>query len=300
MYSADQSSEMASAEAQAFTAYENKYAVMFPPPQKPDAISASGDWKFKASIVSSSASVLLAASRTMEAFQRAASRGSTELWPQVLGWIEATLAIVSVEYTIVVYSASLSDGSKHSKSTGRILQWIGIVLLGGISIIAGTDQAASLVVGIIDPELQDMMTKILVLAIGPGAALAAIISGHLLGTQLNSVNFANQGELDQYESDMATWRKGLIRSWNKSDEKAAMVGNFNFQPANNAPTGNGDQTGRLPVTRWVEQYLEENGLSVNDKNVSAVLIAKNLSKEYGTNVLSTSVRGALKTIRDAE
>ena len=290
MSSQDHAVNMASAEAIAFQAYENKYAVMFPPPEAPAAIQAGKDWKFISSLIASTASVLLSSTRTAEAFYRAASRGAATLGAQILGWIEAFLAVFTVEFSVVVYSAILSDREKGRVSP--VLLWFGVILLSAMQIVAGTDQAMYFVEGIIDPKWREYTSKALTFAIGPGAAIAAVISGHVLGKQLNTVRFANQDEIDDHEHQYKLWRGRMIKAWEKSDEFKMLKGDFDVPELSVGNSKKGKSNSSPPVKSMVYQWLRANNATPFDEDLSPLNIARDLGFED-----SDSIRPALTKLR---
>lgn len=281
MSSQDHAVGMATAEATAFRAYEDKYAVMFPPPEAPQAIRAGKDWKFISSLIASSCSVMLSGTRTAEAFYRAASRGGNV----ILGWIEAALAVMTVEFSVVVYAAILSDREKGKVSP--VMLWFGVILLSAMQIVAGTDQAMYFVEGIVDPFWRELTSKALVFAIGPGAAIAAVISGHILGKQLNTVRFANQDEIDEYEHEMKLWRRRMIRSWEKSDEYAMLKGDYEI-----VEQSQDDNNNSYPVKSLVREWLVSKNRTPHDQDLSPLEIAQDLGFDN-----SDSVRPALSRLR---
>jgi len=202
-------SELAAYEITAFEAFEQKYAAMYPPPSRPRRVTISGDWQFWAFIFIGIASVMLAGLRTAEMFYKAAAFTNS-----MLAWVEAGLAIVAVEVSIVMYSTTLSEDSDHLSKVGL---WFGLVLLGSISVVAGFGQAIRLIDNV-DQVIVEATQYALSILIGPGASIAAILAGHILGKQIKKIKVTNREDVGDYREGIEEWRRKMVSHWKRSPE----------------------------------------------------------------------------------
>ena len=201
---------MAEEEVKAFHIYGDKYRALNPLPAKPSPIKQG--WEFKAYLLVSIASVLLASMRTAEQFYRAAVFSSAT---PVLGFVEAFLAVFTVEAGIVVYAAVMASRSR------KISPWVlgvGIVLLAAISITAGMAQSLHLATDV-DPMITHYVEIALSLLIGPGASIAALIGGHILGQQIAMAAKQYEELLEAYDGEVEEYNLKLKKSWERSDER---------------------------------------------------------------------------------
>lgn len=201
-------------EIRGFEIYRRKYVSLYPPPLKPNP--AKQGWEFRAYLIVSVAAVLLASMRTAEQFYRAATFSANP----VLGYIEAFLAVFTVETGIVVYAAVIAA---RRKKVAQWVMWVGIVLLAAISIVAGLGQSLYLSTDI-DPSILKWTEYMLSLLIGPGASIAALIGGHILGQQIATAAQAYEQMEAEYELELEQYNERLIRTWLRSVERKVVLG----------------------------------------------------------------------------
>lgn len=196
-------------EIKAYELFKNKYRVLNPPPRKPTPTKQG--WEFNSYLVVSVAAVLLASMRTAEQFYRAATFSANA----VLGFIEAFLAIFTVEVGIVVYAAVLAARRKRIYPW---VFWVGLVLLATISIVAGLGQSLYLTPNV-DPLILRWTQYSLSFLIGPGASIAAVIGGHILGQHIAYAAQKYEREKEIYEQAIHQYFEKLRRSWQRSFER---------------------------------------------------------------------------------
>jgi hypothetical protein len=201
-------------EIRGFEIYRRKSATINPPPQKPNPVKQG--WEFKAYFVVCVAAVLLASMRTAEQFYRAATFSANA----VLGFTEAFLAVFTVESGIVVYAAVLAA---RQKKIAQWVMWLGIILLSSISIVAGLGQSLYLSRDI-DPIILRYTEYALSILIGPGASIAALIGGHILGQQIASAAMTYESMLAEYDHKIKEYNERIIRNWTHSRERRIVLG----------------------------------------------------------------------------
>jgi len=206
--------QLSKEEIKGFEIYRRKYASITPPPQKPNPVKQG--WEFKAYFVVSVAAVLLASMRTAEQFYRAATFSSNAF----LGFAEAFLAVFTVESGIVVYAAVLAA---RQKKIAQWVMWLGIILLSSISIVAGLGQSLYLSQDI-DPSVLRYTQYALSILIGPGASIAALIGGHILGQQIASAALTYENHMAGYEQEIKEYNERIIRNWGRSRERKIALG----------------------------------------------------------------------------
>ena len=201
---------IADEEVRAYHIYSEKFRALNPEPERPSPVKQG--WEFMAYLLVSIASVLLASMRTAEIFYRSAVFSSSS---PALAYFEAFLAIFTVEAGIVVYAAVMASRSK------KISPWvltIGIILLAAISIVAGLAQSLTLSTDV-DPQVTHYVEFALTILIGPGASIAALIGGHILGQQIAMAAKQYEDLLDDYEGQLEEYNLKLKKSWERSDER---------------------------------------------------------------------------------
>ncbi|MBI9048254.1 MAG: hypothetical protein JEZ00_02455 [Anaerolineaceae bacterium] len=201
---------MAEEEVKAFHIYGDKFRALNPFPVKPSPVKQG--WEFKAYLLVSIASVLLASMRTAEVFYRTAVFSSSS---PILGYFEAVLAMFTVEAGIVVYAAVLASRSR------KVSPWvlvIGILLLAAISIVAGLAQSLSLATEI-DPNITQYVESALIILIGPAASVAALIGGHILGQQIAMAAKQYEELIEEYEGSVEEYYLKLKKTWERSEER---------------------------------------------------------------------------------
>ena len=241
---------LAEEEIKGFTIFKDKYQALNPAPLKPSPVKQG--WEFTAYILVSVASVLLASMRTAEQFYRAAAFSANP----VLGFVEAFLAIFTVEAGIVVYAAVLASRSK------KISPWVlvtGIILLSLISITAGLGQSLHLATDL-DPVFVRYTEYALLILIGPGASIAALIGGHILGQQIALAGQQYDDLLKAYDEDVEEYHNKLKRAWERSPErKLVRFGKPIFHPEDTEMYGSESEKSEE------QQFQRRSTLSLSDE-----------------------------------
>jgi hypothetical protein len=202
-------------EEEAFLIFRRKYALQTPPPVKPSPISLrTVGFQFWLYLVVSIASVLLAAMRTTEAFYNVAFASSAN---PMFSYGEASLAVFAIEGGLVVYAAAQAIRKNKTDISGGIAL-VGIVLMIGISMIAGLVQSTSIITNI-DPRFQSILQYSLAITLGLGVSIIAYISGEILGGQVALVTL-NFGELlKKYDDEVSAYNHAVLASWRSSRDR---------------------------------------------------------------------------------
>lgn len=270
---------IAEEEIRGYRIYREKYRALNPPPVKPSPVKQG--WEFTAYIIVSVASVLLASMRTAEMFYRAAFFSANA----VLGFVEAFLAVFTVESGIVVYAAVLGSRSK------KIAQWVlilGIVLLSAISIIAGFGQSMNLISDL-DPLIKSYTENALSLLIGPGASIAALIGGHILGQQIAMAAQQYEQLMKDYEKELEEYNTKIKKGWDRSEERKSSRISAN---ATVAALSRGDGRSGLSIGNDLTRWLLQNGKTPFDSDLNPILIAEEIGHDHDL------VQDALERMRD--
>jgi uncharacterized membrane protein len=201
-------------EIRGYEIYRRKFMALYPPPEKPRPVKQG--WEFYAYFLVSVAAVLLASMRTAEQFYRAATFSANP----ILGYVEAFLAVFTVETGIVVYAAVLAV---RRKSIAHWVMWVGIILLAAISIVAGLGQSLYLTSDI-DPSILKYTEYMLSILIGPGASIAALIGGHILGQQIANAAQQYERATNEYDTELQQYNERIIRTWQRSIERRIVLG----------------------------------------------------------------------------
>lgn len=201
--------DSAQREEEAFELYAQKYAQMLPPPEPP-GIRGQG-WKFYILLLTSIASVLLAALRTADQFYKAASLGGNP----TLGYIEAGLVIFAIEFGLVAYSA-VRASERKTASTPKL--GLAIALMVIVSMFAGLGQSLNLIDSI-DPTFLRYFQYGLSFVIGVGATAIAWIGGDVLGGQIAVTGIENGKAKEAYEKDKEAWFRQVRSSYAGSAER---------------------------------------------------------------------------------
>jgi hypothetical protein len=255
---------LAEEEIRGFRIFREKYRALNPPPTRPSPVKQG--WEFTAYILVSVASVLLASMRTAEQFYRAAAFSANP----ILGFIEAFLAIFTVESGIVVYAAVLASRSK------KISQWVlvlGIILLSAISITAGLGQSLHLATEL-DPIFIRYTEYALLLLIGPGASVAALIGGHILGQQIAMAAQEYENMLKEYEANLEEYNNRIKRAWDRSGERKVVRVATSLTPVSM------EDAGQPSISSEVTKWLLMNGKTPFDNDLNPVVIADELGHDH--------------------
>lgn len=269
-------------EIKGFLIFREKYRALNPIPSKPSPVKQG--WEFIAYIMVSVASVLLASMRTAEQFYRAAAFSASP----VLGYVEAFLAIFTVESGIVVYAAVLASRSK------KISQWVlvfGIILLSAISITAGLGQSLHLATDL-DPVFIHYTEYALLFLIGPGASVAALIGGHILGQQISLAAQQYENLLAEYQKTLDEYSLKLKRAWDRSEERRYVRVSSNIALLGVEPEAAEEEDTPVSIGTDLTRWLLQNGKTPYDEDLNPINIAQEIGQEYDL------VQLALERMRD--
>ena len=225
---------MADLEEHAFEIFRRKYTVTRPPPDAPgETLLSNLGWQFWMVLFTSMASLLLAASRTAEAFYENAFRqfnaiavefGLSTSTAELMSIGEASLAVFAIEGVILVSAIRLAHrrltrgGEKKTSSEWRM--WLAILMTGFISMVAGTSQG---LISWPDAPLwaRQWIQALLAFAIGPAASIAVFVMGEVLGEVVAEASIKLEGYRATYETEMVEWDKKMVRQWGR-DRKSMM------------------------------------------------------------------------------
>lgn len=198
-------------EFEIYQSYRVLYEAQHPYPEKRNEF----DWRdagliFKGKVITTVAAVLLAGFRTAEQFYLAASNQGNV----ILGWAEALLAVMAIEGLILFLAA---DRAKRRGHIHEWTSWAGIGLALIVSLLAGLGQSMRLIEGL-NVEILGWFN--LALAIGLAfASFVAYIGGEIIGQELARIDIANEGNSEEFKSDIERWEKSLQASWSRSHER---------------------------------------------------------------------------------
>lgn len=210
----------------AYEAFAERYAVENPVPERPNQFATNLSLLDKLKLVTTMASVLLAATRTAEQFYIAASMGSGSL----LGYVEAALAVAAIEGGLVVFSADRARKKKLSNAKKQDFveeeprffdsTMVAILMMLVISIVAGVGQGVRII-----PNAQVLTTSvayIIAFSLGALASIIALLGGHVVGEALADMSIDYERSIQEYEQDVDEYRSGMDRVWKRSPEYRAV------------------------------------------------------------------------------
>jgi len=263
--------DYAERERDAFASFRLSFAQKNRKPQPPSAVGSLTDGETYMLLGVTLASVLLTSLRTAEQFFRAAINSLLGAW---LGWTEAVLAIIAIEGSMVVYSMIRAKKTGSSIATSFRIFAIGIAVLATISIVASLGQSINLM-DEIPPEINNYIQWGLVIVIGPGGAMAALIGGHLLGSRARELADQNGDAMEEYKLDLAEWEAKLERSWNANRKK--YIGDFqqpHTQSVDAAPSSR--NWGRGELVGAIEDWFSTNRIDINGNPVDYAQVAREI------------------------
>jgi len=162
--------------------YENEFSSLYPVPTMK---IVGADWKFYGLVITSIATVIVAALRTAQMFYYAEEL-SSRFWTnaQQGNWI---LGISGAFFSMLAFEGGLAFiAAIKTAEKEKVNDWvygvqIGLLLI--ISVFAGVGQSLGLIQGISESFLRNF-SYFLVFVVGVGASFAAWLSGEILGVQL--------------------------------------------------------------------------------------------------------------------
>jgi hypothetical protein len=187
-----------------FQNFQQEYEVKYPPPRL--YLSGIG-WQFWLSLVVSFAGIALAAFRTAQAFYQAAAFGGSKIFASS----EAIVSVLAVEGSLVVFSVLRAYNKKVvSDSSTTFGRWTAFL----ISAIAGLGQSLNLMTNI-TTDVRGFFDWILVLVLGLGATIIAVLGGDLLGVSMVSYEQARKEATEHYDLSVRSYRAQMFARWKK-------------------------------------------------------------------------------------
>jgi hypothetical protein len=260
--------QTAQSELVAWENYKKRYTAQVPPPAKASiAIWQTIGWQLVLILLQAIGAIGLAALRTAEMFFLA-SAGANLTTRRA----EAVLAILAIEFGIVVFAAiraesdnrNLSDDEKLN--TIKVSTWwlvVGEVVMLAISIVAGLGVSFNgFNVGI-------DFSGVLAVTIGAGASIVAAVAGMVIGAMLARWSNVRDAADIKYRNAYADWEQGLRDSWDKSPDKQIVENQMKLVkrslPKELVRSFDGERTPEHPNERMVNtekrdaiwQYLTE-------------------------------------------
>lgn len=199
--------KMNDAEISAFTQFQRKFAVLYPPPKKENP---SLTWEFWSSIVVALSGVSLAAFRTGDAFYQAAVYGGSPLF----ALSEAIVAVVAIEGVVVLTAVRNAYRSRSNSEINGVALWIALIISG----LAGLFQSVGLIETIADSWLATLLNYSLVIAMGLGATTIAALAGHDLGVRLVVLEQERLEANKRFADANRSYRANLLKQWRASSE----------------------------------------------------------------------------------
>jgi hypothetical protein len=197
------------------------------------------------------------------------------------------LAIFTVESGIVVYAAVLASRSR------KISQWVlvfGIVLLSAISITAGLGQSLHLATNL-DPIFIQYTEYALLFLIGPGASVAALIGGHILGQQISLAAQQYENMLAEYQKSLDEYSLKLKRAWDRSEERRYVRVSSNIALLGVEPEEEEEES-PVSISSDLTRWLLQNGKTPYDEDLNPINIAQEIGQDHDL------VQLALERMRD--
>lgn len=275
--------ELTAQETDAFEQFRQKYKLMHPIKARPK--TAGLDWKFYLVLVVAPPQILLAALRTANIFYKAADLAGNH----TLAYIEAALAILAVEVSLVVYSA-VQAAKRTEVPKGRLT--FGIILMVLISVFAGLSQSITLISGV-DPTFLTYLQYGVSFMIGIGASIIAWIGGEVLGEQVALMGIRSAEIDSRYRAYLAEYNDTMLNSWANSPERRIARDELidavrsvrlpNEQRTKRRPRlpNEGQNEVRLKVMEYLKSVYERDGRVPGPTEISNAL---SVSKGYAHQV----------------
>jgi len=213
--------ELAQQEEQSFRLFQKKYFLQNPLPERPAArVTKNLGFLFWGFILNGIAACLLAASRTGFQFYLSSIRDSGSILAQnvsqALGVTEAFLAVFAFEFGILLAAIALTINSgKFDDRKLNIYIWIAVA----VSLAAATARGLNMITDP-SPWLANTIHYVLGFGIGPGATLAALASGAVVGQQYLKAKLLIDQEQVGYDQQVEEVKEEMLEAWNRSDERA--------------------------------------------------------------------------------
>lgn len=285
--------EYAQKEREAYAAFKKSYEEKHPKPRLGAGEALKSDPLFWYLLLVSIASILLASFRTADIFFQSAANAQMTILGVNIAVLESAVALFAIEGGMVAYSISLSrkNGTVH----GTTWYYIGIVMLAAISVVAGLGQSITLTPN--PPEwLVGFLQYGLIIMIGPGAALSAVIAGHIIGSRIGEVQAKNDSGYEQWKAEVAEWHDRLNSSWNAN--KGRIVGAY----GTSAPAQKKEQK-RYPRREYgqlkseIEDWLSSKQVTLHSRPVDDAFDYKQVARDIDAD--PKNVRKILERLRNA-
>jgi hypothetical protein len=215
---ANEYEELSRSQAQKFRAYfENEYSALFPSP----ILKIEGlDWKFYGLVITSVATVIVAALRTAQMFYFAEELSASFWTPDVQG--SHYLGISGAFFSMLAFEGGLAFISAiKTAEKEKVENWVyntQIGLLLTISIFAGLGQSLGLIQGISDNFISNF-SYFLVFVVGVGASVAAWLSGEILGVQLQKFSIRKREAEEKFSEQTRVYVQNARKKFSETLEQ---------------------------------------------------------------------------------
>lgn len=287
--------QTAQAELAAWDSYKQRYTAQVPPPAKASvAIWQTIGWQLILILLQAIGAIGLAALRTAEMFYLASAGANVNIRRA-----EAVLAILAIEFGIVVFAAiraeadnrNLSDDEKLN--TIKISTWwlvVGEVVMLAISIVAGLGVSFNgFNVGV-------DFSGVLAVTIGAGASIVAAVAGMVIGAMLARWSNVRDAADIKYRNAYADWEQGLRDSWDRSPDKLIVENSLKMakkalpKGGVRSPDGTTERTNERTkqeseVYQKIWAYLTQNATDEFIPGPTEVANALSVSKSYASPII---------------
>lgn len=229
-----------------FTSFLKEYAEENPKPRL--TITGLG-WQFWGTLVTSAASIILAALRTAQTFYAAAILSSTLFFPDggdiahASAYIDLVVAMLTIEGGIVIYGAIRSE--QENKLRGWIMP-TQIFTLVVISALAGFGQSLGLIANL-SPQVLEYYSYLIAGVLGFGATFIAWLNGEILGAQMAKYRKARVAAVKLLDKEMRAYLREAKAAY-KLTEKRMLPRRKAAVKANNDA-----------IREFVDKYKREHG-----------------------------------------
>jgi hypothetical protein len=281
-------------EQQAWENFKARYVAQVPPPQKASVeIWRTIGWQLVMILLQAVGAIGLASLRTAEMFY-IASAGALP----GLRVVEAALAILAIEFGIVVFAAIRAEANNRNVSDTEKLNalsvstaWlvVGEIVMLAISIVAG------LGVSFKGFDVSVDFSFPLAVVLGAGASIVAAVAGMVIGAMLARWGNVRDAADIKYRNEYASWEEGLRESWEKSPDQRIALNQLKL--AKKAlpkelvrPFGGpNERTSPVPQTSEIKNeiwnYLEEHATHEFVPGPTEVANALGCSKSYCSDII---------------
>lgn len=283
--------QTAHAELTAWENYKRRYAAQVAPPVKTSiAIWQTIGWQLVLILLQAVGAIGLAALRTAEMFYIAAA--GTNRTARVA---EAVLAILAIEFGIVVFAAIRAEANNRNLpddeklNTIKVSTWwlvVGEVVMLAISIVAG------LGVSFKGFGVDVNFGTVLAITLGAGASIVAAVAGMVIGAMLARWSNVRDAADVKYRISYADWEQGLRDSWDKSPDKQIAQNQLKMTrkalPKVRLLDGSEPNERRTSeVQQKILTYLTENATDEFVPGPTEVAKALGVSKGYASDIIKT-------------